>query len=608
MTDPPPSSSRRDLLVVLSWAALLRVVNLYSFFTNSPLADSLVSDARVFDQWALRISQGDWLGESGLFVLPPLYAYLIGAVYTVIGHTPSVVYILQSVLGVFSAGLIHRLVSIRFGRRPALAAALIYGSIGTLLFYETALIGTTIATLLIILFLTLGDHWLRTGNRRILGGSGLCLGLLGLLRPNTLAIAPVFFLWTLYQSKGLRSPETWRRRWPLVLGVAVPLVISLLRNGLVAGIWTPLPAHGGINFYMGNHPGAPGWFQPPPGMRADITPDAPQGNLVGPRKLAEADLGRALSDQEVSSYWFRRGFAFMATQPVEATRVLLRKTHLFLSAHEQRLNYSYEFHRRYSPPLRLPFGQLWFVYPLALVGAVWAVRKKLPVGDWLLFFAALAASVLAFHVSSRYRMPAVPILACFAGLGLTAPLAAFERGRFVAAAPLGAAIIVAIVGYYSERATWAIDESAEPFNLGTSSLYDGDYDAAVAWFESSRDAGGQFPTLFYNLGYAYTEVGNTSEAEEAYRRAIDLAPDMAEAHTNLGNILFKSDRFEEAGESYKRALAVNPNAHNARAALGWVEYVFRRSSAARSHWERVLQAVPGHLSAATGMQRLAERP
>jgi len=590
---------------VLGWAAALRILNLYSFLTSSPYADRLISDAKIFDRWALRIAGGDWLGDASLFVLSPLYAYVVGLVYTLIGHTPALVLILQSCLGMVCSVAVYKLAEDRFGTVAGVTAGLLYGSLGSLLFYETMLIGTSIAVSLIVGFLYFTQSWHQATRPMSILLAGLCLGCVCLLRPNAFVLVPASVLWTLYSRRELRGATAMRRLWPLGIGVALPLILVLLRNGLVAGVWTPLTSHGGINFYMGNHRDAPGWFAPPPGMRADITPDAPRGNLEGPRRLAEANLGRELSDQEVSSYWFRQGFRFLVFEPAEAAVVVARKIRLFLSGHEQPLNYTYEVQRDYSPVLKLPFGQLWFLYPLAVLGIAVAIRRQDRPTDWMIYLLVYAAAVVAFHVSTRYRMPAIPLIVCFAGLGASVPIEAWRRGSRHALIPIGI-LIALMVGYRAERSMWPIDRSADPFNLATSYVYDGDFTRALPWYERSRDAGGRFPSLFYNLGATYVATGNVSAAEEAYRSAIQINPTFAEAHTNLGNILFKTGRYEEAGKAYGNAIDADPSALNARAALGWVAYTFNREQEARSHWESVLSVAPDHPSALAGLKRLEQ--
>jgi tetratricopeptide (TPR) repeat protein len=54
------------------------------------------------------------------------------------------------------------------------------------------------------------------------------------------------------------------------------------------------------------------------------------------------------------------------------------------------------------------------------------------------------------------------------------------------------------------------------------------------------------------LGCVLAKQGKVGEAEAAYRKAIDLKPDYAEAHCNLGDVLLRQGRFADALGSLKR--------------------------------------------------------
>ncbi|MBK8232718.1 MAG: hypothetical protein IPK72_19580 [Candidatus Eisenbacteria bacterium] len=47
---------------------------------------------------------------------------------------------------------------------------------------------------------------------------------------------------------------------PLLLGLALPLLATLLWNGLAGGVWTPISVNRGINLYIGNGPEANGAY------------------------------------------------------------------------------------------------------------------------------------------------------------------------------------------------------------------------------------------------------------------------------------------------------------------------------------------------------------
>ena len=53
-----------------------------------------------------------------------------------------------------------------------------------------------------------------------------------------------------------------------------------------------------------------------------------------------------------------------------------------------------------------------------------------------------------------------------------------------------------------------------------------------------------------NLGTTLKELGRLKEAEASFTQAITLKPDLVEAHNNLGNILQELGRIDEATNIY----------------------------------------------------------
>jgi tetratricopeptide (TPR) repeat protein len=60
------------------------------------------------------------------------------------------------------------------------------------------------------------------------------------------------------------------------------------------------------------------------------------------------------------------------------------------------------------------------------------------------------------------------------------------------------------------------------------------------------------PTAYYNMGNAHKALGQLSEAVSAYREAIKLSPEYAEAHCNLGNALRAQGKFADSLAEYRR--------------------------------------------------------
>ena len=60
-------------------------------------------------------------------------------------------------------------------------------------------------------------------------------------------------------------------------------------------------------------------------------------------------------------------------------------------------------------------------------------------------------------------------------------------------------------------------------------------------------------------GSSGKQRGNTTQAEAAYRRALSIHPDFAEAHNNLGNLLKAQGKWKAAEKSFRRALQLLPD-------------------------------------------------
>ena len=62
-----------------------------------------------------------------------------------------------------------------------------------------------------------------------------------------------------------------------------------------------------------------------------------------------------------------------------------------------------------------------------------------------------------------------------------------------------------------------------------------------------------------NLGNTFKELGRLEEAEASYTQAIMLKPDFAEAHCNFGNVLIELGRLYEAEVTFRQAIALKPD-------------------------------------------------
>lgn len=67
------------------------------------------------------------------------------------------------------------------------------------------------------------------------------------------------------------------------------------------------------------------------------------------------------------------------------------------------------------------------------------------------------------------------------------------------------------------------------------------------------------PAVYYYLGKSLFETKDDQAAEQAFRKASELKPDMKYAHFFLGNIHLRGDRFVEAAAEYEKETTLAPD-------------------------------------------------
>ncbi|MCG8554286.1 MAG: tetratricopeptide repeat protein [Proteobacteria bacterium] len=100
-------------------------------------------------------------------------------------------------------------------------------------------------------------------------------------------------------------------------------------------------------------------------------------------------------------------------------------------------------------------------------------------------------------------------------------------------------------------------------------------------------------------------------AEQAYRRALELDPMLANAYTNLGNLMFRRGMVHKAEDLYMRALKADPNQPEAFYNLGFLQYDRGDFQGAVRNFRRALRCDPAFADArfnlAMALDQLGQR-
>ncbi len=557
MSDPRPDApvpeARRGRAGALGLVALFAAATLLRLAVVGDLAPlpsmhALVEDAAAYDAAARQLLASGGVPEAA-FYQDPLYPYLLAACYAAFGHSFTAVRVVPALVGGVTAVLLA-LAGRRLGGRAAgWIAGILAAAYAPLLFYVPLLLKETFLVLLVSAFLLTALAALGGERRGWSAAAGLLLGLATLLRGNLLLVAPVAAaaLGVSAARHAASRAAAWRTAAAFALGFALALLPVTVLNARASGEWILTTSQGGANFYIGNHRGASGLYEPlRPGRHTPAEEQEDARRLAAEIRSAEAGTAvepASLSPAEVSRVLWRAAWRDVAAAPGSWLRSLGRKTLYFWSAAEIPDAEAFDVYRLESPWLTWDPVTFSLLAPLGLAGIVLLWRRE---GGRLLALltAALTVSVALFFVFARYRLPVVPLLVAAAGAGLPALAVAWrrrDRRRLVAwAATAAAALVLARWPLFDagERRAWA---AVTHGNLATAANRLG---AEAAASDPER------AWRWYGQGERHGRAALA--ADPAYLPAqLTLAVNAL----RRGNLLLAAGRREEAAAAYAAAQA-----------------------------------------------------
>ena len=505
--------------IVIAIALALRLLHVLFTDRYNPLASYLQLDAATYDRWARALAFGGDTGPT-TFMQAPLYPWFLSLMYRIAGPSLAAVRLVQAVLGAATVGLII-VTTKRFF--TSVAASILAGLFAALyapfIFYEGMLLPATLIIFLNILFVAALGAGAPSGTARTLS-AGIVLGFAATANPPTLLLLPFALLHLLIavrRPEAAPSGETQggkparparafaRASLALMAGLIIALAPVTVWNARRAGEFIPLTTGGGINFYIGNSAEATGFYALPrlDGKSLGGTPEEQAKNMV---LFASAETGRNLSQSEVSDFWFNVGLDYIKGNPGAWAALLWRKFQYFWNRFERANVENMYLHGRFPGVLRLPLLTFGIVAPLALLG-VFITRNRWR--NLVLLYGGILTYLLtglAFYVLARYRVPIVPFLMPFAAAAVLELIGVARDRRYAELALLLAAL--ALLAFFSNMTV------ARDTPQGTSS--------GLA-----------------RLGGAYIARGDTTNAEKAYREALEFNAENAEAKAGLMRITSK---------------------------------------------------------------------
>ena len=553
----------RWLVFVGALALLVRLVHVGEM-RSSPFFEAPYIDAMEYDSAAWVMANGGHPPEDT--AQAPLYPLFLSLVYRIFGHSYLAARVIQSLIGTGNVVMVGLLGFWVFGRGAGLSAAVVASLYWPFIFFETELL----REVLFINFNLLGLCILiRTpGTKKPVLWSflaGLCFGLSALTRESILLFVPLAAGWLGW---GLRKGDQERKKASfavvlLLAGTAAAVVPIVIGNTVSEGELTFISTQGGLNFYIGNNSE----------MRhfSGLQPGAEWFRLL---RLPEGDLEFPTPAQR-SGWYFRKAFGWIAGNPIRWGGLVVEKLWLFWTGLELFPNHDIEYYRNHSMilsllSLNMPLG----IFPFGLLGplalfALLATRREGGTLLLALYVLYMLVSVVAFHVRSRYRLPVVPVLVCFAVEGCfhLIRLKCEKRIREFWIGLCGVLAGVLMLNVSLFETAWAKGFTT-PFYLGARLAGEGKTMQAEEQFLLALELKPEFPEARQELGRLYFNNGDLDRAEEQYLKALEAWPDFVQVNYNLGILERKRGNRSEAERQFKRALEVDPQYSRALVAIG----------------------------------------
>ncbi|MFN0244466.1 MAG: tetratricopeptide repeat protein [Planctomycetota bacterium] len=550
--DIRPRRAALVLAILLGIAFTLRLVYVLQS-RASPLFANPQMDALYHVDWARALARGEDF-QPGPFFRAPLYPWFLGATFRLFGDGLLWPRVLQALIGTVSVALVYWVAQRAFDRRTGLVASAFAATYWVLVYFEGELLLPVLEVPAYLL--AIGTSLaLRTSSSKWLAlACGGCWGAAALVRPNGLMFVPFVAAWIFWCERA-HARRALSVCSLFALGVCTPIAPITIYNRVVGHDTVLVSSQGGVNFWIGNNPRSDGVSAIVPGTRPDWW-----GGYYDSIRQAEAAVGRALKPSEVSRYYSAKAWKWIRDEPSAALRHLAWKLRLFWTDFEIGNNQDERFFAlRFGPVLRalpITFGIL---APLALIGIARAWRKSGELFPLFGFVVAYTASVVAFFVCARFRVPVLPPLMIFAAF---ACVSAYDDARARRYKPLFAALASALVLCVLVAAVPdEIDESPAQglWLLGVHEAQHGSQERAVEYYQESIRANPRYPNAHHDLGTALHELGRSEEARVAIAAALALDPRSVLALRALAYVELETGRPAQARAAAERMTELAPH-------------------------------------------------
>ena len=412
--------TRLALIIILAYGVLY----LY-FFWQTPLGQTPVLDGSENILLAQKISSGSLPKEPffrsmlypAFLSIPCFYGindtdelFTLASLFGMIFHFISSVFVYLSITHLWN------------NTKAGIIGALIYGLYPPAVFFagEPLDITPSICFMLGALYTFL----LATEKNKstLFALSGVLLGIGCLLRSNLLPFGIIYLVYPFSFKTNFTNQPPKDKPPSIKLNCFISIIslsLMMLSGGIAcylhSGEFRLLPWQGASNFYSANSQRANGKFY----RHTIYIPNRQMGD--NPARLEseyiysiETGKKPPFNLDDFNKFWLKKSFNEIASNPLKWIKLTLKKIYYLYNNYEQYNNKTFGFHKELTPILK--YNPLCFGFLIILLFLFLLKMPQIPSLDYdkIVSIAtsidALCIGIVAFYVSSRFRLPIVPLI------------------------------------------------------------------------------------------------------------------------------------------------------------------------------------------------------
>jgi tetratricopeptide (TPR) repeat protein len=320
-----------------------------------------------------------------------------------------------------------------------------------------------------------------------------------------------------------------------------------------------------------------------------------------------------MKPSEISKLYYKVTWKQIKEAPKIFLWRLWRKTELMANNFEisDNINY-YFFQDRYSWVLRLPTPGWGFIGALAIWGGLVLIARKgkgggnIETGGGVVLLLAIvySATLVAFYIFARYRLPVLSAFAPLAAFGLKTIwefMARRQRGYLI-----GALAVVIGLNAWTHRTIMTPQFDMAHYQTGNCLLQLGKYEEAEKEFREAIGLKPLVPAYHINLAGTLVQLGKNREAMEEYNDALGIEPRNPHAHIGLGNIYLAQKMYEEAAMHYQIGLLFGEDSSSVWTLLGKAYMNMGRTLDAADSFKKALDLDPKNAEAKKLLEQIGQ--